>query len=115
LRQRRAGGARHRMSLLLCAVVFGALIGLSLGTLGAGGSILAVPVLTHLLGQSTAAAGTGALVVVGVSSMIGVLSARRHGTVMVARGLTFAGVALSGTVLGALASTHVSEHVLEVA
>lgn len=102
------------MTVLLCAVVFGALIGLSLGTLGAGGSILAVPVLTHLLGQSTTAAGTGALVVVGVASVTGVLTARRHGTVMVARGLTFGVVALGGTVLGALASTRVSAHTLDV-
>ena len=50
---------------LLVAVVAGALIGLSLGALGGGGSILAVPVLVYALGQSPAQATTGSLVVVG--------------------------------------------------
>lgn len=100
------------MTSLLIAVVAGVAIGLCLGTLGAGGSILAVPVLVHLLGESPVDASTGALVVVVVSSVIGVLSARRHGTVMVARGLTFGAVALGGTTLGALASRHVDDQVL---
>lgn len=102
------------MTTLLVAVLLGALIGLSLGTLGAGGSILAVPVLTHLLGQTPTQAATGALVVVGVSSLIGVLTSLRHRTVMIARGLTFAGVALGGTTLGALAAARVHEDVLTI-
>ncbi|MFC6154956.1 sulfite exporter TauE/SafE family protein [Nocardioides yefusunii] len=100
------------MTTVLAAVLFGALIGLSLGMLGAGGSILAIPVLTHVLGQSGTEAATGALVVVGVSSLMGVLTSLRHRTVMVARGLTFGAVALGGTTIGALASEHVSEDVL---
>ena len=40
------------MTSILIAVVAGVAIGLCLGTLGAGGSILAVPVLVHLLGQA---------------------------------------------------------------
>ena len=103
------------MTLLLLAVLFGALIGLSLGTLGAGGSILAVPVLVHVLGQSPAQATTGALVVVGVSSLIGVLTSLRRHTVMVARGLIFGAVALGGTTVGALASDHVDDDVLMAA
>jgi uncharacterized protein len=42
------------VTLVLTAVVAGALIGLSLGALGGGGSILAVPVLVYALGQSPA-------------------------------------------------------------
>jgi uncharacterized membrane protein YfcA len=60
---------------LLLAVVTGALIGLSLGALGGGGSILAVPVLVYLLDQSAAQATTGSLVVVGVTSLTGAVSA----------------------------------------
>ncbi len=103
------------MTVLLCAAFFGTLIGLSLGMLGAGGSILAVPVLMHVLGQSGAQATTGALVVVGVSSFIGVLTSLRRHTVMVARGLTFGAVALGGTTVGAIASSHVDEQVLMTA
>ncbi|MEV0804029.1 hypothetical protein AB0I34_40495 [Kribbella sp. NPDC050281] len=41
---------------VLLTVAAGMLIGLSLGALGGGGSILTVPVLVYLLGQSAAAA-----------------------------------------------------------
>lgn len=41
---------------LAAPVALGLLIGIALGALGGGGSILAVPVLVHLAGQSPAAA-----------------------------------------------------------
>ena len=50
---------------LVVAAVAGLLIGLSLGALGGGGSVLAVPVLVYALGQTAAQATTGSLVVVG--------------------------------------------------
>ena len=71
---------------LALAVVAGALIGLSLGALGGGGSILAVPVLVYALGQSPAQATTGSLVVVGVTSLVGAVAAYRAGNVLLARG-----------------------------
>lgn len=97
---------------LLLALVAGALIGLSLGALGGGGSILAVPVLVYALDQSPAQATTGSLVVVGVTSLIGALTARRTGHVLLARGAGFGAVALGGAALGAKASAHVPEPVL---
>ena len=97
---------------LLLAVAAGALIGLSLGALGGGGSILAVPVLVYLLDQSAAQATTGSLVVVGVTSLIGAVAARRAGNVLLGRGLVFGLVAIGGAVAGAEASTRVSEDVL---
>ena len=98
------------MSLAL-AVVAGALIGLSLGALGGGGSILAVPVLVAL-GQGPTQATTGSLVVVGVTSLAGALTAYRSGNVLLARGLAFGLVATGGAVAGARASTLVAEPVL---
>lgn len=95
---------------LAVAVVAGALVGLSLGALGGGGSILAVPVLVHLLGQSPSQATTGSLVVVAVTSAIGAFSARRD--LLLSRGLLFGAVAIGGAVLGAKASVRVSEEVL---
>jgi len=64
---------------LILAVVAGALIGLSLGALGGGGSILAVPVLVYLLNQSGAQATTGSLVVVAATSLIAAVTAYRAG------------------------------------
>jgi uncharacterized membrane protein YfcA len=100
------------VTLLVVAGVAGVLIGLSLGALGGGGSILAVPVLVYLLGQSPAQATTGSLVVVGVTSLIGAVAASRAGNVMLGRGLAFALVALGGAVVGARASARVPEAVL---
>jgi len=97
---------------LLLAVVAGALIGLSLGALGGGGSILAVPVLVYTLGQSPAQATTGSLVVVGVTSLVGAVAAHRAGTVLLGRGVAFGVVATGGAVAGARAATAVPETVL---
>jgi len=97
---------------ILLAVAAGALIGLSLGALGGGGSILAVPVLVYALGESPAQATTGSLVVVGVTSLIGALTALRAGNVLLGRGVVFGLVAVGGAALGARASTQVPEPVL---
>ncbi len=97
---------------LVLAVVAGALIGLSLGALGGGGSILAVPVLVYLLDQSASQATTGSLVVVGTTSLIGAAAAYRSGNVLLARGATFGVVASGGAVVGARASARVSDDVL---
>ena len=97
---------------LILAVVAGALIGLSLGALGGGGSILAVPVLVYLLDQSASQATTGSLVVVGATSLIGAIAAHRAGNVLLGRGLVFGLVAIGGAMAGAKASNLVSEDVL---
>lgn len=99
------------MTLLLAAAA-GALIGLSLGALGGGGSILAVPVLIYLLDQSPAQATTGSLVVVGLTSLIGAAAAHREGNVLLGRGFVFGLVATGGAVLGAAASSRVPEDLL---
>ena len=97
---------------LVLAVAAGGMIGLSLGALGGGGSILAVPVLVYALGQGPAQATTGSLVVVGVTALIGAVTAYRAGNVMFARGVTFGLVATGGAAVGAKASALVSEAVL---
>jgi uncharacterized membrane protein YfcA len=97
---------------LVLAVIAGALIGLSLGALGGGGSILAVPALVYALGQSPAQATTGSLVVVGVTALIGAVTSYRAGNVLLARGVTFGMVGIGGAAVGAKASALVSEAVL---
>jgi len=100
------------VTLVLLALVAGAVIGVSLGALGGGGSILAVPVLVFLLDQSPAQATTGSLVVVGVSALIGAVAARRQGNVLLGRGLGFGLAAVGGAVIGAKGSALVAEPVL---
>lgn len=99
------------MSIVL-AIAAGTLIGLSLGALGGGGSILAVPVLVYLLDQSPAQATTGSLVVVGVSALVGSITAMRAKHVLLGRGAAFGSLAILGAVGGAKASVHVSEDIL---
>jgi uncharacterized protein len=94
------------------AVAAGLGIGLSLGALGGGGSLLAVPVLVYLLGQSAAQATTGSLVVVGVTAATAGWSAWRAGTALPARGAAFGLVATGGAAAGAIASSRVPEPVL---
>jgi len=86
---------------LLVAVVAGVLIGLSLGALGGGGSVLAVPVLVYGLGQSAGQATTGSLVVVAVTSLVGAATAWRAGNVLLGRGVAFGAVAIGGAAVGA--------------
>jgi uncharacterized membrane protein YfcA len=59
------------MTGLLLDLVLGFGIGLSLGLLGGGGSILTVPALVYLVGQSPQAAITTSLAIVGANSALG--------------------------------------------
>ncbi|MGA8256604.1 MAG: TSUP family transporter [Nocardioides sp.] len=65
-----------------------------------------------MLDQSAAQATTGSLVVVGVTSVIGAVVARREGNVLLGRGLGFALVAVLGAAAGAWAASAVADDVL---
>ena len=97
---------------LTLAVLAGVLIGVSLGALGGGGSILAVPVLIYLFGQNPAQAMTGSLVVVGVTALIGAVTAHRAGHVLPWQGVTFGLVATGGATAGAQGSAQVPQPML---
>jgi uncharacterized protein len=68
-----------------CAVF----IGISLGLIGGGGSILTVPVLVYLMGISPVMATSYSLFVVGFSSMIGAIQYARKGLIDYSAGLIF--------------------------
>ncbi len=70
----------------LCAI----LIGLSLGLIGGGGSILTLPVLVYLFGIDPVLATAYSLFVVGVTSLFGALGKFRHGLVDIKTALVFA-------------------------
>jgi uncharacterized membrane protein YfcA len=73
---------------------FGLLIGLALGASGAGGSILAVPVLVYAAGEAPREATTTSLVLVGVAAMVGSVRHHRAGRVRlrIAAALALAGM-----------------------
>lgn len=57
------------------------LIGVSLGLLGGGGSILAVPLLTYVAEMEPREAVAGSLFVVAVTSAVSLISHARRGNV----------------------------------
>ncbi|MER6307187.1 sulfite exporter TauE/SafE family protein [Streptomyces sp. NPDC001657] len=105
------------MSVLIAAAALpcGLLIGLLLGALGGGGSVLAVPVLVYVLGQSPHEATAGALIVVTVGAVTGLLCHARAGRVRWAAGVTFGALGTAGSYLGSRWSAAVPPAVLMAA
>lgn len=94
------------------AIAAGVLIGLSLGALGGGGSILTVPALVYLLGQSPHQATTASLLVVGIAAMAGAVIHARAGRARLKIGAVFGLLGIAGSVAGSLASAAVPAGVL---
>ena len=66
------------------------LMGLTLGLIGAGGSILTVPILVYLLGIKPVVATGYSLLVVGIAALTGAIRYFRHGLVNIRAALMFA-------------------------
>ncbi len=66
------------------------LMGLSLGLIGGGGSILTVPILVYLFGLSPSTATGYSLFIVGLTALVGSVSYIRQGSIDFKTGLTFA-------------------------
>ena len=98
--------------MVIVAIFVGLLIGLSLGALGGGGSILTVPALVYLLGMDTRVATTGSLIIVGVTAVFGMLAHRRDGHVRVLQGVVFGSLGAVGAVVGTRLSMSVPPDVL---
>lgn len=79
----------HLWGMLLAGYVACVLIGLSLGLVGGGGSILTVPVLVYLFGIDAIQATYYSLFVVGATSFIGALGNWRKGNVVLQVALLF--------------------------
>ncbi len=90
------------------AIPMGLLVGLALGALGGGGAILAIPALIYLMGQTPAAASMGALVIVTISAIVGVLPHWRAGRVHLQEGLIFGVIGVAGSVAGSHLSAGLS-------
>lgn len=75
-------------------------IGVSLGLLGGGGSILTVPVLHYALGLGVHDAIAGSLVVVAVTSSIAVIPYTRSGRVQWRTGLVFGAASMATAFAG---------------
>lgn len=90
----------------------GALIGVLLGLLGGGGSILAVPALVYGMGLRMEEAILISLVVVAAASAVGVLPKLRAGQVQWRMAGIFAAAGIPATIVGSAISKHLPESAL---
>jgi len=97
------------------AIPLGLSIGLAMGMLGGGGSVLAVPLLVYLLDQSVEEATTASLLVVAAGSVAGGLGHARAGRVCWRHAGTFTAAALPGIVAGTVAANTLGADALLVA
>jgi uncharacterized membrane protein YfcA len=99
----------------LLASPLGFLIGLSLGALGGGGSILAVPALVYAAGQGAKEATSTSLVLVALTAVIGIVPHVRAGRVRALSGTVFGLAGTGGSLLGSRVNTAVSADALLLA
>ena len=86
--------------MLALATGLSVFIGIALGLLGGGGSILTVPLLVYVVGLNAKQAIASSLFVVGVTSIVGLVSHARAGRVRWRTGLVFGGAGMVGAFLG---------------
>lgn len=102
------------VEIIVLTLAVGIGVGIVVGALGAGGGILAVPVLVYLLGQDPHDATAMSLIVVGITSLASLRHHARSGNVAWHDGLVFAAVAALGAVVGSRVQGYVEGIVLMV-
>jgi uncharacterized membrane protein YfcA len=100
---------------ILFGLILGASVGATLGLIGAGGAILAVPGLVAVLGLSATAATTSSTIIVGSAALAGALRRRNTGTVDVKIGLTFSAIGIVGTFIGTSLLKVIPENLIMIA
>lgn len=71
------------------------LIGISLGLIGGGGSILTVPVLVYLLGVNPTLATAYSLFIVGITALVGAVPKYKQGLINLKTAIIFGGPAIA--------------------
>lgn len=94
--------------MVILGLVLAVLVGLSLGVMGGGGSILTVPIFVYVLGFETKPSIAMSLAVVGVVSLVGAYSHWRAGNVNLRIAGIFGAVAMAATFAGARLSAFMS-------
>jgi len=87
------------MTTLALILAFG--IGVSLGLLGSGGSIVTLPVLVYVAGVPVPSAVGMSLAIVGGTSVVGSWWKHRHGLVHWRAAVLFGGAGMAGSLVGA--------------
>ncbi len=91
------------------SLLFGSIVGLSLGLTGGGGAVFAVPLLAYGMGVPAREAVAISLVSVGLTSFVGFLGKWRKGEAELRTGLLFAVAGMLGAPLGAWIGRQIPE------
>jgi hypothetical protein len=89
------------METWILGLLLANVIGISLGLMGGGGSVLALPILIYVMGVAPKSAIAMTLVIVGCSSLIGAIPHWRQGNVNPKIAVLFGPMAMVGAFLGA--------------
>ncbi len=94
--------------MIVLGYALAALVGLSLGLMGAGGSILTVPIFVYVLGFDPKLAIAMSLPVVGATSLVGAAGHWKAGDVDLRAAVSFGAIAMIGSYIGARLSVLVA-------
>jgi uncharacterized membrane protein YfcA len=100
--------------MLLLTILCGAVVGVSLGLTGGGGSILAVPLLVYVLAVPAESAVSVSLGAVGITSLVGAVQRGLRREIEMKTGLLFAVAGILGAPVGTWIGGYVPETVLLV-
>ncbi|MDX1881977.1 sulfite exporter TauE/SafE family protein [Mycolicibacterium sp. 120270] len=98
--------------MIALTVALAVLVGVSLGLLGGGGSILTVPLLAYVAGMDAKQAIATSLLVVGTTSAVGAISHAKAGRVQWRTGLIFGAAGMAGAYGGGLLGQFIPGSVL---
>lgn len=87
--------------MVVVGYLLAALVGLSLGMMGGGGSILTVPIFVYVLGYDPKLSIAMSLPVIGITSLAGAVGHWRAGNVNLRNAATFGVIAMAGAFAGA--------------
>lgn len=98
--------------MIIEALLIGAFVGIVVGSLGAGGGILSVPILVYILGQDPHQATGLSLIIVGLTAAVSLATRARGTDVAWREGSLFALAGLAGTWAGSTLGPLVSASAL---
>lgn len=98
--------------MIALTVVLAVFVGIALGLLGGGGSILTVPLLAYVAGMEAKQAIATSLLVVGTTSMVAAVSHARAGRVQWRTGLVFGVAGMAGAYGGGVLARFIPGSVL---
>src|SRR6478735_4657991 len=98
--------------MIVLTIGLAAFVGVALGLLGGGGSILTVPLLAYVAGLDAKQAIATSLLVVAVTSAVGAISHARAGRVQWRTGLMFGAAGMAGAYAGGFLAQFIPGRVL---